>query len=109
ATILKEGYGCTVEIVTGDTVPTSSSMLARGKPAIAPELWTSTMAEPWAEGIAAGKVVNLSDAITDGTIEGWFIPRYLQEAHPELVSIDDVIAHPELFPDPEDSAKGRLY
>ena len=35
-------------------------------------------------------MVELSDAITDGTIEGWFIPRYLQEAHPELNSVADV-------------------
>jgi glycine betaine/proline transport system substrate-binding protein len=109
ATILEEGYGCNVEIVTGDTVPTSSSMLSRGTPAVAPELWTSAIEEPWQEGIEAGKVVQLGDAITDGTVEGWFIPRYVQEAHPELQTAEDVIAHPELFADPEDPSKGRLY
>ncbi|MBZ9935822.1 hypothetical protein LB518_05935 [Mesorhizobium sp. BR1-1-16] len=109
AVILEKGYGCSVGLVTGDTVPTSSSMLSRGTPAIAPELWTSAIEEPWANGIKDGKVVKLADAITDGTIEGWFIPRYTQEANPELVTAKDVIAHPELFPDPEDSSKGRLY
>jgi glycine betaine/proline transport system substrate-binding protein len=109
ATILEEGFGCNVEIVTGDTVPTSSSMLSRGTPAVAPELWTSAIEEPWAEGIEEGKVVQLGNAITDGTVEGWFIPRYVQEAHPELVTAADVVAHPELFPDPEDPSKGRLY
>jgi glycine betaine/proline transport system substrate-binding protein len=109
ATILEEGFGCNVEIVTGDTVPTSSSMLSRGTPAVAPELWTSTIEQPWKEGIEEGKVVQLGDAITDGTVEGWFIPKYVQEAHPELVTAEDVIAHPELFPDPEDPSQGRLY
>lgn len=109
ATILETGFGCTVEIVTGDTVPTSSSMLIRGTPAVAPELWTSTIEEPWAEGIAAGDVVQLADAITDGTVEGWFIPRYVQEAHPELTSAEAVIARPDLFADPEQPDKGRLY
>ena len=109
ATILEAGYGCNVEIVTGDTVPTSSSMLTRGSPAVAPELWTSTIEEAWAEGIANGTVVQLGDAITDGTVVGWFIPRYVQEANPELVAATDVIARPDLFPDPEDSSKGRLY
>lgn len=109
ATILEDGFGCNVEIVTGDTVPTSSSMLTRGSPAVAPELWTSAIEEPWAEGVADGKVVKLGDAITDGTIEGWFIPKYLQEAHPELVTAADAVAHPELFPDPEDPDQGRLY
>ena len=109
ATILEKGYGCTVEIVTGDTVPTSSSMLTRGRPAIAPELWTSTIQEAWDKGVKDGKLVQLGDAITDGTLEGWFIPRYTQEAHPELKTAQDVIARPDIFPDPEDSSKGRLY
>lgn len=109
AIVLEHGFGCDVEIVTGDTVPTSASMLRRGEPAVAPELWTSSIAEPWAEGIESGKVVEISDAITDGTIEGWFIPRYIQDEHPELVSAEDVIARPDLFPDPEDTDQGRLY
>jgi glycine betaine/proline transport system substrate-binding protein len=109
ATILNEGFGCNVEIVAGDTVPTSSSMLSRGTPAVAPELWTSAIEEPWKEGVEEGKVVQLSDAITDGTVEGWFIPRYVQEANPELVTAEDVIARPDLFPDPEDPSQGRLY
>jgi len=109
ATILDAGYGCNVEIVTGDTVPTSSSMLTRGTPAVAPELWTSAIEEAWANGMAEGNVVQLSDAITDGTVEGWFIPRYVQEAHPELTTAEAVIARPDLFPDPEDSSQGRIY
>ena len=27
--------------------------------------------------MADGEVVELGDAITDGTVEGWFIPRYI--------------------------------
>ena len=109
ARILEVGYGCKVEVVTGDTVPTSTSMLTRGTPAVAPELWTSAIEEQWQQGLKDGTVVVLSDAITDGTVEGWFIPRYTQEANPELTSAEAVIAHPEIFPDPEDSSKGRLY
>lgn len=109
ATILDKGFGCSVEIVTGDTVPTSSSMLTRGTPAVAPELWTSAIEDAWAKGIADGTVVQLADAITDGTVEGWFIPDYTQAAYPELTTAEAVIARPDIFPDPEDSSKGRLY
>lgn len=109
AIILEHGYGCNVEIVAGDTVPTSASMLSRGTPAVAPELWTSSIEEAWAKGIEDGVVVQLSDAITDGTIEGWFIPRYLQEEHPELTTAEAVIARPDLFPDQENPQLGRLY
>ena len=90
AIVLEDGFGCNVDIVTGDTVPTSASMLARGTPAVAPELWTSAIEDAWAEGIEEGVVVQLADAITDGTVEGWFIPAYTQEAHPELETAEDV-------------------
>lgn len=109
AIVLEEGFGCDVEIVTGDTVPTSASMLQRGEPAVAPELWTSAIEEPWAEGIEEGRVTELGKAISDGTVEGWFIPRYVQEEYPELVSAADVVARPDLFPDPENPDQGRLY
>ncbi len=105
AIILEKGFGCSVEIVTGDTVPTSSSMLTRGSPAIAPELWTSTIREPWAKGLADGNVVELADAITDGTVEGWFIPRYVQKAHPDLKTVQDVIAHPSCLGIPRTAAR----
>ncbi|WP_137152559.1 glycine betaine ABC transporter substrate-binding protein [Devosia sp. FKR38] len=109
ARILDAGFGCSVEIVTGDTVPTTSSMVTRGSPAVAPELWTSTVQEQWDDALADGTVLALGDAISDGTIEGWFIPRYTQEAHPEILSAETAIANPQVFPDPEDSSKGRLY
>ena len=109
ATILEQGYGCDVEIVAGDTVPTSSSMMTRGTPAVAPELWTSAIEEPWAEAIEEGTVVELSDAITDGTVEGWFIPEYTQADNPDLTTAEAAIARPDLFPDPEEPDQGRLY
>ncbi|HVX71802.1 MAG TPA: glycine betaine ABC transporter substrate-binding protein [Devosia sp.] len=109
AHILKDGYGCNVEVVSGDTVPTSASMLSKGVPAIAPELWTSSIQEQWKKGLDDKKVVELGDTFEGGGIEGWFIPEYFHEQHPELKTADDVLAHPELFPDPEDSSKGRLY
>ena len=36
--ILKNGYGCDAELVTGDTMPTGTSMIEKGEPDIAPEL-----------------------------------------------------------------------
>jgi len=109
AIIMERGFGCTVNIVAGDTVPTAASMVSRGTPAIAPELWTSSVEDAWKKGIADEIVVEIGDAITDGTVEGWFIPRYVQEANPDLTSAEAVIARPDLFPDAEDSSKGRLY
>ncbi len=45
--VLSEGYGCDAQLVPGDTVPTATSMLTRGEPSIAPELWVSTTQAIW--------------------------------------------------------------
>lgn len=109
ATILRDGYGCNVEIVAGETLPSVSSMITRGHPALAPELWTGAILELWNKGLSEGKTVKFGDAISDGTLEGWFIPKYVQEEHPDLVKVEDVVARPDLFPDPEATDKGRFY
>ncbi len=109
AKILGDGFGCDVEVVAGDTVPTSSSMLAKGKPALAPELWTGSIVDIWSKAESEGKVASLGAAISDGAVEGWWIPKYVADANPGLKSADDLANFAELFADPEDSSKGRFY
>ena len=109
AHILEDGYGCNVEIVAGDTVPTSASMLSKGTPAVAPELWTSAIQEQWKKGEADGAVESLGNAFKGGAVEAWFIPQYTKDEYPELNTPEDVIARPDLFTDPENPDKGRLY
>ena len=45
AFILKQGFGCNVEITIGDTVPTITSMVEKGAPDIAPEGWVDLLPE----------------------------------------------------------------
>ncbi|MEO8409954.1 MAG: glycine betaine ABC transporter substrate-binding protein, partial [Propionivibrio sp.] len=40
--VLTEGYGCEVEVVLGDTMPTVTSMIEKGQPDVAPEVWINT-------------------------------------------------------------------
>jgi glycine betaine/proline transport system substrate-binding protein len=109
AIILEEGYSCTVEVVQGDTVPTSASMIARGQPAIAPEMWTGTIAGAWEQGLAEGNVVEAGLAFTDGAVEGWWIPDYTAEQYPDLKRPEDLPNYAEVFADPEDPSQGRFY
>lgn len=106
--ILSEGFGCSTELVPGDTVTTSASMMGRGQPALAPELWMSSIEDKWDQAEADGEVVELGAAITDGTLEGLFIPRWVSEKY-NLKSMEDVMARSDLFSDPEDPSKGRVY
>ncbi|WP_159953377.1 ABC transporter substrate-binding protein [Rhizobium sp. 18065] len=107
--ILTEGYGCDVSIIQGDTVPTITSMTEKAQPDIAPEGWVDLLPDVVNAGLADGKLVEASTVLSDGAVQGWWIPKYIADAHPDIKTIDDVLKHPELFPDSEDSSKGTIY
>ncbi|MFT6590907.1 MAG: glycine betaine/proline transport system substrate-binding protein, partial [Rhodoferax sp.] len=44
--ILTRGYGCEVELVPGDTMPTLTSMMEKGEPDVAPEAWINAVRQP---------------------------------------------------------------
>src|SRR5690606_28792382 len=103
--ILSEGYGCNAELVVGDTVPTLTSMVEKGEPDIAPEGWVDLQPELVQRGISEGKLVSTVAALSDGAVQGWFIPKYVADANPDIKTIADALKHPELFPAPEDATK----
>ena len=103
--ILQEGYGCDAELVPGDTVPTTTSMIEKAEPDIAPELWVNSAREAIDKAAAEGKIAITVNILKDGGEEGWWVPRYTAEAH-NLKTVADVLAKPELFPAPEDDSKG---
>ena len=107
--ILETGYGCSAEVVAGDTVPTLTSLAEKGQPDIVPEAWVSLQPELVKNAIDGGKAVAASKILTDGAIQGWWIPQYVADAHPEIKTISDLFKHPELFPAPEDPSKGAVY
>lgn len=107
--ILVDGYGCSAEVVPGDTVPTATSMYTRSKPDIAPEMWVSTARAIWEKSMAKGNVYKAGDIFESGGIEGLWMPDYVAEAHPEIKSIADLAANWEVFQDPADPSKGRIY
>lgn len=109
AFILNNGYGCSAEVIQGDTVPTITSMVEKGSPEIAPEGWVDLVPEVIQGGLTEGKIVVTGDILSDGAVQGWWIPKYLADANPSIKTIDDALKHPELFPDPEDSAKGAVF
>ena len=106
--ILNKGFGCNADITTGDTVPTITSMVEKGQPDVAPEGWVDLLPEVANRGISEGKIVKGATALTDGGIQGWWIPQYIADAHPDIKTIGDMLRHPELFPAPEDRSKGAI-
>ena len=64
--ILEKGYGCSVEMVAGATMPTFTSMNEKGQPDIAGELWANAVANPLKKAVAEGRL----HSVNDGPITG---------------------------------------
>ena len=109
AVILAEGYGCDVTLVPGDTLSTLEAMVEEGRPDISPETWINSARETLDEAVAARELHYMAPAFADGGVEGWWIPAYVAEAHPEIETIADALKRPDLFPSPEDPEKGGVH
>jgi len=94
--LMEQGYGCTVEKVPSATTTSVASLAENGEPDIVTELWLNSTGAVYAELEAAGKVERLADVFDPGGVEGWWVPEYLAEAHPELTTIEGVLANPDL-------------
>ena len=106
--ILEVGYGCEVEILQTTTVPCLTSMVEKGEPDVASEFWVNSVKENFEKGVAEGRIVAAGDVLSD-SVEGWYLPAYFVEAHPDVRTVAQVMANAQLFQDPEDPAKGRFY
>ncbi|KMV29798.1 ABC transporter substrate-binding protein [Photobacterium swingsii] len=106
--ILDKGYGCDAELVPGDTMPTGTSMIEKGEPDIAPEMWSNSMKEALDRGAKDGRLQFAGSTLTDGGEEGFWVPAYMVEKDPSLATIEGVIANAKLFEHPEDKSKSAF-
>lgn len=93
--LMEQGYGCKVTKVPTSTVPALTSAAETGEPEILTEMWPG-VATAYKDLEAAGKMITVTKVLPDGGVDGWWIPDYLAEAHPELKTLDGILAHPEL-------------
>jgi len=93
--IMEQGYGCKVVKVPSSTLPAVTSIAETGKPDIATEIWLNS-APVYRDLEKDGKVKTATNVLSDGGEEGWWVPKYLVEKHPELAKIEGVLANPKL-------------
>ena len=94
--LMEQGYGCKVEKVPSATTTSVASLAENGEPDIVTELWLNSTGDVY-EGLEAeGKVKRLTEVFNPGGVEGWWIPAYLAESNPELLTIEGIMANPEL-------------
>lgn len=93
--LMEQGYGCSVTLVPTSTTPAVASLAETGEPDIVTELWAA-YTPAYYDLKDQGKVVELANVLVDGGVEGWWIPKYLADKHPELTTIEGIKANPEL-------------
>lgn len=93
--LMKEGYGCNVTVVPSATTTAITSLAENNEPDVVPELWVNS-APAYNKLEEEGKVKKAANVYTDGGTENWYVPDYLVEAHPELKTIDGILANPQL-------------
>ncbi|OED44824.1 glycine/betaine ABC transporter substrate-binding protein [Chromatiales bacterium (ex Bugula neritina AB1)] len=94
--LMEQGYGCKVEKVPSATMTSVASLAENGEPDIVTELWLNSTGDVYQKLEAEGKVKRLTEVFNPGGVEGWWIPAYLAESNPELLTIEGVMANPEL-------------
>lgn len=100
--ILENGYGCEVELVSGATMPTFTSMNEKGAPDVAPELWANAVAIPLKKALDEQRLILANQSPITDLGEGWWLSPSTVKKHPELKTALDVLDRPDLFPHPED-------
>jgi len=58
--IMENGYDCTVNVISGDTTPTFTSMNEKGQPDMAPEMWVNTLGARYGDAVKKGKLIQES-------------------------------------------------
>jgi glycine betaine/proline transport system substrate-binding protein len=93
--LMVQGYGCDVTLVPSATTTAVTSLAETNEPDVVIELWLNS-APLFRELEAEGKAKVATNVFSDGGVENWYVPDYLVEAHPELATIDGILANPEL-------------
>ncbi|SFH40626.1 glycine betaine/proline transport system substrate-binding protein [Desulfotomaculum arcticum] len=114
--ILRNGYGYKTDIIPGGE-PSSLTGISTGDIDVYMEIWTGNVIDKYNQLKEDGDIVELGVNFADNK-QGLYVPTYVIKGDPErgikpmapdLKSIKDLPKYWELFKDPEDPGKGRIY
>ncbi|MCK0167915.1 glycine/betaine ABC transporter substrate-binding protein [Jannaschia sp. S6380] len=93
--LMEQGYGCDVLMVPSSTTPAMASVAETGRPDIVTEVWPN--GNPAYDGLVeAGKIATIANVLSDSSVQGWYVPTYLVEDHPELATLQGILDNPDL-------------
>ena len=87
--IVEHGYGYPTSQIEGSTLPLFQG-LRKGDVDITMEIWLPNQDAAWNEAVKAGEVIPVGKSLEDNWQSSFLIPGYLQDANPELDSIEDL-------------------
>jgi glycine betaine/proline transport system substrate-binding protein len=105
--ILKNGYGCDVEVTKGSTTPIMAAHYD-GQLDIITEVWRDNIVQIHEEAVAKGQIVELG-VNTPSSTQGFYVDKATSDKY-NLKTVEDMMK-PEiakLFADPEAPGKGRM-
>lgn len=113
--IIEKGYGYKTDVTAAST-PITFLGLRNGEIDLYMEVWTDNI-DDYGEAIEKGDIQELSVNFDDD-MQGLYVPTYIIKGDPErgieplapdLKSVQDLPKYWEVFKDPEDKTKGRIY
>lgn len=115
AYILENAYGYNTEEISGTTAVTYKALL-EGDIDVYMETWTDSLST-YKDDLADGNIVELGINFDDNK-QGLYVPRYVIEGDaergiepmaPDLKTVKDLLNYKDIFADPEDKGRGRIY
>ncbi|GGD16194.1 ABC transporter substrate-binding protein [Pontibacillus salipaludis] len=115
-TIIENGFDYETDVTTGSS-PAVVQGLRQGDIQVMMEFWVDNMQEEYDEAIEKDEIKEASVNFDDNK-QGYWVPTYVIEGDeergiepmaPDLKTVADLKKYPELFQDPEDPDKGRVY
>ncbi|SDJ21808.1 ABC transporter substrate-binding protein [Alteribacillus bidgolensis] len=114
--IIEEGYGYKTEVRPGSETA-SLFAISTGSMDVFMEIWTGSYPDQYGSAIENSEIIEASVNLDD-TQQGLYVPTYVIEGDlergiepiaPDLESIHDLPEYWELFKDPDNPSKGRIY
>ena len=87
--IVEHGYGYPTSQIEGSTLPLFQG-LRKGDIDLTMEIWLPNQAAAWNEAVKAGEVLPVGKSLEDNWQSSFLIPKYMQDANPELDSVEDL-------------------
>lgn len=114
--IIKNGFSYNTDIIMASSMIELQS-LAKGEIDVRIENWTKSYGAEYFDPIEDGTVLEVAEILKEN-MQGLYVPTYMikgdsargiKPSAPDLKSVSDLANYAELFKDPEDSKKGRIY